>query len=279
MESVDHRRVLSAKPAAGWIGGKHRLADRLVERIAAVPHRTYVEGFVGMGGVFLRRRRAPPVEVINDVSGDVATFYRVLQHHYQAFLDMLRWQISSREQFARLMATNPDTLTDLQRAARFLYLQRLAYGGKVRGRNFGVDASSPGAFDVTRLAARLSDLHDRLAGVVIERLDWSECIERYDTAETLFYFDPPYWGSEDDYGTGLFGRESHAALAATLRQIDGRFILSINDTPETREIFAGFDLEEVSLTYSVNGSSPTDARELIVASAGIQRTQTAPTFL
>lgn len=279
MESVDHRRVVSAKPAAGWIGGKHRLADRLVERIATVPHRTYVEGFVGMGGVFLRRRRASPVEVINDVSGDVATFYRVLQHHYQAFLDMLRWQISSREQFARLVATNPDTLTDLQRAARFLYLQRLAYGGKVRGRNFGVDASSPGSFDVTRLAARLSDLHDRLAGVVIERLDWSECVERYDTAETLFYFDPPYWGSEDDYGTGLVVRESHAALAAKLRRIDGRFILSINDTPETREIFDGFDIEEVSLTYSVNGSGPTDARELIVASAGIQRTAVAPTFL
>jgi DNA adenine methylase len=50
----------------------------------------------------------------------------------------------------------------------------------------------------------LEELHERLAGVIIERLPWRAFLARYDTPETLFYLDPPYYGSEGDYGPGLF---------------------------------------------------------------------------
>ena len=82
--------VRPISPVAGYIGGKKQLARTLVERIGAIEHITYAEPFVGMGGVFLRRPTKPKAEVINDASRDVATFFRVLQRHYQAFLDMLR---------------------------------------------------------------------------------------------------------------------------------------------------------------------------------------------
>ena len=118
-------------PAAGYIGGKRNLAARLVKIIEATPHDGYAEPFVGMGGVFLRRPGRQRVEVINDVSGDVATFFRVLQEHYAYFIDLLRFRVASRAEFDRLRALPPERLTDLQRAARFLYLQRLAFGGKV----------------------------------------------------------------------------------------------------------------------------------------------------
>jgi DNA adenine methylase len=84
--------------------------------------------------------------VINDWSDDVATFFRILQRHYVPFMDMLRWQITSRAGFDRLRRQDPSTLTDLERAARFLYLQRLAFGGKVAGRNFGVDTTMGARF-------------------------------------------------------------------------------------------------------------------------------------
>jgi DNA adenine methylase len=131
MESIPLLPVRPAKPVAGYIGGKRSLSRRLVELIGATPHTLYAEPFVGMGGVFLRRTSRPNTEVINDWSADVATLFRVLQRHYQAFLDMLRFQLTTREGFERLQRTDPTTLTDLERAARFLYLQRLAFGGKV----------------------------------------------------------------------------------------------------------------------------------------------------
>jgi len=263
MESV---RPIS--PVAGYIGGKKQLASRLVERIGAIEHTTYAEPFVGMGGVFLRRQTRPKAEVINDASRDVATFFRVLQRHYQAFLDMLRWQLASRAEFERLNAQPPETLTDLERAARFLYLQRLSFGGKVASRTFGIDTKGPARFDITRLQPLLEAAHDRLAGVWIECLPWQDFITRWDRPGTLFYLDPPYWGTEHFYGRGLFGREEFAQLSAALQGLQGRFILSLNDVPEVRELFSWASIETVELSYQAGGaqrSSP--ARELVISSA------------
>lgn len=251
-------------PVAGYIGGKRRLAAEICQRIEATPHRTYAEPFVGMGGVFFRRAKTPPAEVINDRNGEVANLFRILQRHYPQFMDTLRFQITSRREFERLKASDPATLTDLERAGRFLYLQRTAFGGKVAGQNFGVDPRSGGGFNLTRLALVLEEAHERLAGVTIENLDWLAFIDRYDRPETLFYLDPPYHGSEGDYGQALFGREQFELMAERLRRLKGRFILSINDVPEIRAAFAGFATEEVSLLYSVAGGKGRPARELII---------------
>ena len=85
-----------------------------------IPHDTYAEAFVGMGGVFLRRSARPRAEVINDRGRDVANLFRILQRHYPQFLETLRFQLTTRAEFERLVATRADTLTDLERAARFL---------------------------------------------------------------------------------------------------------------------------------------------------------------
>lgn len=265
MESSPPRSpVRPVKPAAPYIGGKKALAARLVAMIEAIPHLTYAEPFVGMGGVFLRRRTRPKAEVVNDYSRDVATFYRVLQRHYVPFVEMLRWQFSGRAEFDRLVAVDPSTLTDLERSARFLYLQRSAYGGKVHGRNFGVSHHRPARFDVTRLGPILEELHDRLSGVTIECLPWRAFLDRYDTPETLFYLDPPYYGSEGDYGPALFGRAEFEEMAERLAAIEGRFILSLNDHPEVRRIFARFEIHAAATHYGLAGRGAQPAREVII---------------
>lgn len=257
--------VAPVAPAAGYIGGKRNLARRLVALIEQIPHNAYREPFVGMGGVFLRRRARPASEAINDISGDVATFFRVLQEHYPYFIDMLRWRIASRSEFERIRALPPERLTDLQRAARFLYLQRLGFGGKVKSRSFGVDRLQGARFNVTKLEPLLAEIHERLAGVVIEQLPYGEFIRRYDGAGTLFYLDPPYHGCEDDYGDDVFTGDDFSALAEQLGMIAGDFVLSINDTPEIRATFSGFAQLEVSTTYTVGAGTAQRAGELIIA--------------
>lgn len=254
--------VRPVRTAAPYIGGKRNLSKRLCAIIDAHDHRTYVEPFVGMGGVFLKRTRQPAVEVINDLSGDVANFYRVLQEHYAYFLDILRWRITSRAEFARLMALPGERLTDLNRAARFLYLQRCAFGGKVVGRNFGVSKMNPGRFDVTKLEPILADLHERLAGVVVEQLPYDQVIARYDGPETLFYLDPPYWDSEGDYGADAFGRDDFAALADQLGRIEGKFLLSINATPGACEMFGRFIVDEAETSWSLSTATVGTAKKV-----------------
>ena len=93
---IEMTPVQPARPVAGYIGGKRALAARIIERIERAPHRTYAEPFVGMGGVFFRRRFQPPAEVINDRNGEVANLFRILQRHYPQFMDTLRFQLSGR---------------------------------------------------------------------------------------------------------------------------------------------------------------------------------------
>jgi DNA adenine methylase len=268
MESSPNLTACSAmRPVAAYIGGKRNLARLVIERLRAIPHTTYVEPFIGMGGIFLRRPFRARSEIINDISQDVSTLFRILQRHYVALMDMLRWQITSRSEFERLIAATPESLTDLERAARFLYLQRTAFGGKVSGRNFGVSPGTSGRFDVTKLGSILEDVHQRLAGVVIERLPWPELLVRYDRPDTLFYLDPPYWGNEDDYGPGVFARADFERMAQMLAGLKGRFVLSLNDRQEVRQTFRGFHVEAVPTTYTIGSGRSKSAGEVLITMA------------
>ncbi|ODU21111.1 MAG: DNA methyltransferase [Sphingomonas sp. SCN 67-18] len=265
MESYHLEPVDPVRTLAGYRGGKRSLSGQLVEMIGRIPHDLYAEPFVGMGGIFFRRDRRPKVEVINDISGDVTTLFRILQRLYQPFLDVLKWQLSTRAEFDRLMRVDPSTLLDVERAARFLYLQRQAFGGKVSGRNFGVTRTGPARFDLTKLVPMLEAAHDRLCGVHIECLPYAQLIRRYDRPGALFYLDPPYVGGEEDYGPGVFSVADFEQLRTLLAGLKGRFILSINDVPMIRSLFAGFTIEEVALNYRLSGKV-TPARELIISS-------------
>jgi len=254
----------NARPVAPWIGGKRNLAKRICALIDATPHTAYAEPFVGIGGIFLRRTSCPRAEFINDRSRDVYNLFRILQEHYVAFLDLLRFQISLQANFERLLQVDPDTLTDLQRAARFLYLQRMSFGGKVNGRTFGLSRERAGRFNLTTLEPDLEALHERLAGVCVTCLDFAEFIRRIDSPGTLFYLDPPYLGCEGYYGRDLFDRARFEDLAGQLRGLQGRFIMSLNDTPGVREVFAGFRFEGVTTTYTAAATGAKEAREVVI---------------
>lgn len=249
--------------AAPYIGGKRRLAGHITEIIERIPHKLYAEPFVGMGGIFFRRRAAAKHEIINDYSGEVINFFRVMQRHCREMLITMRLYVSSRALFGQLIETPISILTDIERAARFYYLQRNCYGGKVSGKNFGVDPQRS-RFNIRQLKKQVIAMHQRLAGVVIECLHYSEFIQRYDGPHVLFYLDPPYWNCENDYGKGVFSKDDFILLADQLANIKGKFLLSINDVPQVREIFKAFRIETVETVYSI-GPNNKRVGELIIS--------------
>lgn len=204
-------------PIIPWIGGKRRLVDLLLSRFP--PHSCYVEVFAGGAAVFFARNPAD-VEVLNDVNGDLVNLYRVVTHHLEEFVRQFKWAITSRQVFKWLQDTRPETLTDIQRAARFFYLQQQSFGGKVAG-----TATTAPAINLLRIEENLSAAHMRLAsGTYIENLDWATCIDRYDRPHTLFYLDPPYWQTEG-YGVPLpvGSVRGHGGQAAADQRQGGRF--------------------------------------------------------
>jgi DNA adenine methylase len=268
MNAITLSPVTPVRPIAPYIGGKRNLARRLCALIEATPHTTYAEAFVGMGGIFFRRQSRPKCELINDWSGDVANLFRCMRAHPGALVDLVALQLHSRAEFDRTVREDPTVLTDLQRAARFVFLQKTAFGGKVNGRHFGVSLGRPARFQASAVGDDLLSAAKRLEGVTIEQLGWSDFIARYDRPDVLFYLDPPYYGCEDDYGDDMFGRQEFGAMAEQLAGLKGRFILSLNDRPEVREIFAAFDIEGVDTHYGLAGCGARPAREVIITGGG-----------
>jgi DNA adenine methylase len=140
-----------------------------------LPHGRYVEPFAGAGHVLFRKAPAAG-EVLADRNGELMVLYRVLQRHLEEFLRHFRWALVSRAEFERQKTARPDTLTDVQRAVRFYYLQKLAFGGRAVEQSFGVDALHRPRIDLPRLEETLSAVHLRLAGVGLECGDWGESL-------------------------------------------------------------------------------------------------------
>ena len=176
--------------------------------------------------------------------------------------------LASRAAFARLLAAPPKTMTDIQRAARFADLQRLMFGGKpahlATPGQMGPSTHHPAQLTAARMRRLIRAAHERLQGVHIECLDWA----RLHRPRTLFYLDPPYLGHEADYGKGMFSVDDFARMAELLRGIEGRFILSLNDTPEVRAMFEGFEIKTVETRYSVNVKATRRAREVLISNSG-----------
>jgi DNA adenine methylase len=238
-----------ALPLVPWIGGKRRLAQHILPLFPQ--HDCYVEAFCGAAALFFLKEPAK-VEVLNDVHGDLVRLYRVVQNHLEEFVRQFKWALASREMYGWLKDTPPDTLTDIQRAARFFYLQKLGFGGKVEGQTFGVATTAKARLNLLRLEEDLSLAHLRLHQVTIEHMDWAACVERYDRPHTLFYLDPPYYGTEG-YSVG-FGLEQYDRMAELLRNMKGKALVSVNDIPEMRKAFKGLSMQRLSIKYSVGAS-------------------------
>ncbi|WP_394789165.1 DNA adenine methylase [Rhodoferax sp.] len=252
---------LGAKPIVPWIGGKRRLVPEILPWFE--PHTCYVEPFAGAAALLFNKQPSK-VEVLNDINADLVNLYRVVRHHLEEFIRQFKWALTSRKLFEWTQTTPPETLTDIQRAARFFYLQRLAFGAKVDGQTFGVATTSSQALNFTRIEDDLSVAHMRLSRVVVEHMDWEACMKRYDRPHTLFYCDPPYWDTAG-YGVG-FGLDQYDKLAELMRSMDGKAIVSVNDIPEMRKAFKGLTMRRLKIKYTVGKSakSRTEKGELLI---------------
>lgn len=250
---------MNYKPMIPWMGGKGRLLDRILPKFPA--HMCYVEVFCGAAAVFFAKQPSK-VEVINDINGELVNLYRVVQYHLEEFVRQFKWALSSRQVFEWEKLKAPETLTDIQRAARFYYMQKLAFGGKVDGQTYGTATTSRPKLNILRIEEELSQAHLRLSGVNVENLAWEECIKRYDRPHTLFYLDPPYWQTAG-YGVD-FSFENYERMADIAGSVAASVIISINDHPEIRDVFSDFHIESVAIDYTVGGGYGSPAQELIV---------------
>jgi DNA adenine methylase len=239
-----------AKPIVPWMGGKSKLSNLILPLFPK--HDCYVELFCGGAALFFVNDSPARASILNDINGELVNLYRVVQHHLVEFLNQFRLAISSRQIFEWHKQTPPEILTDIQRAARFYYLQQHAFGGKSAGQTLGTGTTSK-SFDISRIDERLSAAYERLGGTLVENLPWEKCLVKYDRDHTFFYADPPYW-QVAGYGVD-FPLKEYEALAAQMRSCKGKVMVSINDHPDMRKVFEGFSFKVLPIKYSISSKA------------------------
>ena len=240
------------KSFLSYLGGKSLLAKKIIPLIPE--HTCYCEVFCGAAWLLFKKEESE-IEIINDINADLVTLYRVIKHHLEEFIRYFKWILVARDEFDRFKLEDPATLTDIQRAVRFYYLLKAGYGSRIESPSFSVSTLRHSNFNLLRIEEELSAAHLRLSRVYVENMPYAEVIKRYDRPHTFFYIDPPYHGCEDYYGHNIFSRDDFTRLRDLLSGISGKFIMSINDVPEIRDLFSSFRIEEVTTSYSVPGAN------------------------
>jgi len=242
-----------------YIGGKNRLATKIISMLPE--HITYVEPFAGGAQVFFHK---PPsnVEVLNDLDFDIVNFYRVCQWHHDEFVRYLRFCVASRKLHELHVKTDPATLTDIQRAGRFFYLQKNSFGGLILKQKFHYGVVQPSNYNPARIPEVIEQTHKRLARVQIESLPYEQILQRYDRPTTCFYLDPPYWRRK--LYRFNFSDADFQNLDQRLRALKGKFILSLDDHPEVRKLFGHWRLVPVDIAYTAKRDATTRHRELLI---------------
>lgn len=229
-----------------YFGGKSRLAKTIIQKMPE--HDCYIEPFAGGAAVFFAKEPSK-AEVINDLDRDLVTLYRAVKHHPEELYRQFKFSLVSRSEFDREKIVNPEGLTDIQRAARYLYLQKSCFGGMITGKTFGTTTTSKPRLNLLTLENTIEDAWRRLIQVQIECLDFRKLIPKYDRPHSFFFLDPPYWNIPGY--TNDFVEQDFKDLAELLSGLKGKFLMSINDTPEIRAMFSEFFVQEVQLKYSV----------------------------
>src|ERR1700758_5232255 len=160
-----------------YIGGKNRLAKKIISMLPE--HITYVEPFAG-GAQVLFHKTPSAVEVLNDLDFDIVNFFRVCQWHYQELIRYLKFCLASRKLHELHTKTDPATLTDIQRAGRFFYLQKNSFGGLILKQRFHYGVAQPSNYNPERIAEIIERAHQRLARVQIESLPYELVLEKFD---------------------------------------------------------------------------------------------------
>jgi DNA adenine methylase len=242
-----------------YIGGKRAIANQI---IATFPkHTTYVEVFAG-GAQVLFHKEPSKVEVINDLDGEIVNLFRICQLHFEELVRYLRFMVVSRSWHSVLKATDPSTLTDIQRATRHLYLLKNSYASLVLRLNYKCHVVQPPGFNPERMPQLIEETHKRLARVQIECLPYEKILEKFDRPQTLFYLDPPYYARKL-YRYNL-SHDDFVKMAGLLAHLRGKFTLSLNDTPEVREIFRRFKIKDIEIPYTAQKVAGKRFREVLI---------------
>jgi DNA adenine methylase len=243
-----------------WVGGKRLLRKEIVKRIPH--HHCYVEPFGGAAWVLFYKEKFA-CEVYNDLDGRLVNLFKCAKFHVEELQKELIFLLGSRQMFMEFK--EQAGLTDIQKAGRFYFLNAISFGGKCE--SFGTSKLSGGGGYISKknLIEDLEKASERLDRIVIENLDFADCVQKYNGEDTFFYCDPPYIHGANFKGFP-FSMADHERLANVLKTVRGRWLLSLDDCKEAHDLYKRHRIERLERKTGINNYAPKNPvfKELLI---------------
>jgi DNA adenine methylase len=263
----------TAKPFLKWAGGKNSLLGHLTEFVPQKYNR-YCEVFVGGGAFFFHL--APSEAILSDANFELINCYRIVQRKPNELINALATLKNESSEFYRIRELCPDSLSPLERAARFIYLNKTCFNGLYRVNRAGKFNTPFGNNPNTRYFDRdlLTAASEVLKKAKLLCGDFLEVVENHARKGDFFYFDPPYvpvsaFSDFKRYTANQFGETDHVRLAQVFRKLDqmGCFVLLSNSYhPMVKALYKDFEQVVVMAPRFINckGGSRGHVKELII---------------
>lgn len=262
------------KPMLKWAGGKRQLLGRLLPLVPEA-FGTYCEPFLGGGAMLLALE--PARAVVCDMNAELINVYRCVRDEPEALVQELSTYENTAEFFYEIRSLDRDpgafaALTDVQRAARTVFLNRTCYNGLYRVNSAGQfnapfgGYKDPDVVNAAGLAAVSGYLREN--DVTLLEGDYRQALEGL-SAGDFCYLDPPYDATFVGYTKTGFGPTEQERLARACRELDARgvrFMLSNSATDLVRGLYAGYRIEVVKARRAINskGSARGPVDEVVV---------------
>lgn len=257
--------MTKARPFIKWAGGKGQLKGTIRNRLPKHMKR-YREPFVGGGAVFfaLQEEQAFEQAILNDWNFELIETFRALSSTETVgqVIELLKTYPFEREFFDLMRKTDPMTISQVRRAARFIYLNKTCYNGLYRVNKKGEFNTPIGKYDNPTICdeANLSAMPSALAKALFTNQDFAKSVEGANPEEDVIYFDPPYIPRSEtsdftSYTSEGFNLQEHIRLAKLFRKLASKGIpvlLSNSHTPKTFELYEGLQIDVVHARRDIN---------------------------
>lgn len=250
-----------------YYGGKQMMVAHILPLIP--PHKIYVEPFFGGGAIYFSKEKSP-VEVINDLNGEVINFYTVLQTEYLKLNTLIQATLHSREQYQDAMHVykRPHLFDEVKRAWAFWILTNSGWSSKVGAWGYDIKGASMNKKIDGKKIEFGPQLARRMEATQIECNDANKVITSRDTEETFFYVDPPYINTHMGHYEG-YTDQMYRELLRVLSKVKGKFLLSSYPSEILEEFVLDHGWHQISYTKQLCTSKGKKKVEVLTANYNI----------
>ncbi|MEH2163433.1 MAG: DNA adenine methylase [Nostoc sp.] len=252
----------SPRPFLKWAGGKSRLIQQYIPYFPK-SYKNYYEPFLGGGAVFFYLQ--PSAAILTDINAELINTYCCVRDRVEELIYLLKEHKNRHRKDYYYSVRNHSGGTDIEKAARLIYLNKTCFNGLYRVNSQGKFNVPLGRYKNPNICSEvlLRTASEALYHAEIQQADFIDVLNYATNSDDFIYFDPPYYPvSETSYFTAYssyrFAEDQQVQLKEVFEKLAERGVkvmLSNSDCEFIRNLYSGFNIYTISASRAINSNA------------------------